>query len=140
MLKSYVLISDGGRARLLQQSEDGSLHEMESWDHKKGRREPHELETDRAGQGMPGHTFEHEDPQRHAQQRFAHHLAGTLKLRLNEYDNLVVVAPPKMLGMLRHEFDKEVHQKVHTEIGHDWTHLSLHEVQPLLQKAVLSQA
>lgn len=138
-LRNWILVADGSRARLIQASSDGLLHNLESFDDQRGRREPHELESDRSGQAAPGHSFEHTDPQRHAQQRFARHVAEIVNARQQDFDQLTLIAAPKTLGDLRHYLDRAVSEKVNLEINHDLTHLSLHELSVRLKSAAASR-
>lgn len=135
MLKaSWILIADGSQARLMQQNQDGSLVLLESFENQSARREPHELESDKSGQASPGKTFEHTDPQRHAQETFAHDLAKMLHDRQNDFDKLTLVAGPKTLGHIRHNLTAQVRQKIQLEVDRDWTDVTLHDLPERLQK------
>ena len=125
LLRNWILVADGSQARLLQQAADHSLHLLDSWDDPRGRQQ---------FRWAPGDTFEHSDPQRHAQQEFARRLAETLNQRESEYFNLILVAAPRTLGDLRRCLEERVRQKVHLQIDRDWTHVSLHELPERLQK------
>ena len=50
----------------------------------------------------------------------------------NVFPQLVVVAPPKILGDLRHEFTKETQTKIIAEIPKDLTHHTIAEIEHLV--------
>jgi len=133
-MKTFVLIADGGRARLLFRStEEPHLRQLEDWDHEAGRLPDHLSQTDSLG-STEGHGNHHSsmtptnDPKRHSQQVFAKKLAEYLKQSSSDYDQLIVVAAPKFLGDLRKEFDAEVNKKIIAELDKDLTHVPLHDL------------
>lgn len=135
-IHKLILIADGSRARLLSQDQRGHLLELHSWSSQRSRQEPHEVESDRRGQGGPGKTLENSDPQRRAKLFFASRVAKDLKDRISGFDHLILVAAPKTLGDLRAELDDQILAKVELQIDSDWTHVSLHELPEHLEKAV----
>ena len=50
----------------------------------------------------------------------------------NAFSQIVIVAPAKILGDLRHEFAKETQSKIVAEIGKDLTHHTIAEIERLL--------
>jgi protein required for attachment to host cells len=50
----------------------------------------------------------------------------------NAFGQIVIVAPPKILGELRRAFTKETEAKIAAEIGKDLTHHSIAEIERLL--------
>lgn len=72
-----------------------------------GRRHSGEFDSDRAGRSSGGqsrHAYEpHEDPRQHAVAHFARELAQDLArdYHLGAFQQLVLVAPPRFLGVLR---------------------------------------
>ena len=137
-MKTYILIADGSRARLLSRTtEKPQLAQLEDWDHEAGRL-PDFLSED----AEAGHENHHSsmtasnDPKRHSQQVFAKKLAEYLKQSSSRYDELIVVAAPKFLGDLRKEFDGEVSKKILSELHKDLTHVSLHDLESHLEPVV----
>jgi len=50
----------------------------------------------------------------------------------NAFGQIIIVAPPKILGELRAAFTKETEAKIAAEIGKDLTHHSIAEIERLL--------
>jgi protein required for attachment to host cells len=67
--------------------------------------------------------------------RFAAEAAEMLKQRAlrNEFDSLVVVAPPKTLGELRKHYHKEVEKRLAAEVPKDLTNMPIEEIERILQ-------
>ena len=67
--------------------------------------------------------------------RFAARAAEMLKERAlrNEFDSLVVVAPPKTLGELRKHYHKEVEKRLTAEVPKDLTNMPVEEIERVLQ-------
>ena len=67
--------------------------------------------------------------------RFAAEAAELLKERAlrNDFDSLVVVAPPKTLGELRKHYHKEVEKRLAAEVPKDLTNLPVEEIERILQ-------
>jgi protein required for attachment to host cells len=66
--------------------------------------------------------------------RFAHETAEMLKrwaLR-NDFEQLVVVAPPKTLGELRKHYHKEVQKRLAAEIPKDLTNMPVKDIEKML--------
>lgn len=68
------------------------------------------------------------------EERFAAELAEMLKERAlrNDFESLVVVAPPKTLGELRKRYDKEVGKRIVAEIPKDLTGHPVEEIEKIL--------
>lgn len=70
-------------------------------------------------------------------ERFAKDFAETLNkaaLR-NEYDRLVVFAPPQALGVLRKEFHKETENRLAYSMAKDFTNHPVEEIEEFLKEA-----
>ena len=67
--------------------------------------------------------------------RFAADTAEMLKARAlrNEYDALVVVAPPRTLGELRKHYHKEVERRLVAEVPKDLVNVPVAEIEKVLQ-------
>jgi protein required for attachment to host cells len=106
----------------------------------------HEQGTDKPGSysGSPGTTprssFEPTDWHQLGEDRFASDIAQTLyrMVHASEVDQLIVVAPPKALGVLRKAMHKEVADRVITEIPKELTAHPLPEIQRLLTEKLNS--
>ena len=69
----------------------------------------------------------------HAQEedRFLHKLAARLDAAVNvgETKSLIIVAPPRALGVLRHAYSHNLRAAVQTEIDKDFVRLPVHEIE-----------
>lgn len=67
--------------------------------------------------------------------RFAADAAEMLKEKAlaNEFDHLIVVAPPKTLGELRKHYHKEVEARLAGELAKDLTNMPVAEIEKILQ-------
>jgi protein required for attachment to host cells len=95
--------------------------------------------SDRPGRahGTDGHArsaMEETDWHQLAEDRFADDIADALyrMAHANQFDELVVVAPPKVLGILRGAWHKEVASRIVAEVPKDLTTHSVPEVTRLL--------
>lgn len=128
----WVVVADASRARLFRAvTPRGPLVELEDATHPASRLQDHELLSDRAGravdiQGHHRHGMEATtDPHEQEAQRFAHELAERLHVHHNAHDfeGLVLVAPPRFLGLLRGALDEQVAQQVRASIDLDLTRI-----------------
>jgi protein required for attachment to host cells len=138
---ALVLISDGRRARLLR-NQGTPVKPQLIVEQALERVNPktHEQGTDKPGRkhGTDGNArsaIEQTDWHQQDEQRFAAEIAELLyKLgHAGNYDELVVVAPPKMLGDLRAKFHPEVKGAVIAELARDLTQYSVPEISNMLK-------
>jgi protein required for attachment to host cells len=102
------------------------LRELENPD---GRKKNHEIETDRSGDSFTGarglgarRAMHHEHSAHdHVVERFARTIAGELEHARSEgrFDGLILVASPKLLGLLRSELDSATAQRVVASVHKD---------------------
>ena len=137
---ALVLVSDGRRARFLRNTGtaaephlvlESALDSENPYTRDQG--------TDRPGRylGPDGHgrsAMEETDWHQQAEERFAAQVANLLyhMEHARKFDELVVVAPPKMLGDLRARLHKEVAECVVAEVAKDLTGHPLPEIGRLL--------
>jgi protein required for attachment to host cells len=128
--RTWILIADGARARILENDGPGSgLNAVEGMTFHGDHASTHEILSDRAGRTHssvgPGRSAieGHSDPHRELKKKFAHQLADVLAqgLERNAYDRLVIVAPPTALGDLRAVLPAAVTAKVSGEVAKDLT-------------------
>lgn len=95
--------------------------------------------TDQAGQASSttGGTMGETDFHQQEEDRFAAETAEMLKRRAlaNEFEALIVVAPPKTLGELRKQYHKAVEDRLVGELAKDLTGHPVPEIEAALQKA-----
>ena len=125
MATTWIVAADESRARVLQVARpERRLVEIEDLLNPEGRLQDREMQTDaqprfsgRAG-GGPASDREAQGAVEHSARRFAKEVGRYLeKARTQQrFDELVLVAPPKFLGALRKELDKEVEKLVVDEL------------------------
>ena len=99
-----------------------------------------EMKTSKAGRtfdasgGAGRSAYEEVDYHQLEEDRFAHETAEMLKKRAlrNEFDQLIVVAPPRTLGELRKHYHKEVQKRLAGEIAKDLTGHPVLEIEKIL--------
>jgi protein required for attachment to host cells len=136
-IRSWVLIADGARARILENDGPGrGLIAVEGLVFHGDHSATHDLVSDREGRSYSSHgpgrsaIDSRSDPHRDLKTKFAHQLADVLArgLEQNSYDRLVIVAPPVTLGDLRAAISDRVRAKVVGEVAHDLTKIADIEV------------
>lgn len=82
-------------------------------------------------------SYEETDFHQLEEDRFAADVAEMLRKRAlrNEFDKLIVVAPPKALGELRKKYHKEVEARLIGEIAKDMTNRPTDEIEELIGKS-----
>ncbi len=125
---TWVLIADGGHARVLQSTGAGRrLEEVAGMSFSHELPPTHELVRDRQTRSFEsvGHTRHPVstglDPHRKEKEKFAVELAGILEQQVKAFDRLVVVAPAKAMGELRDALSESVRKKVEKEVVKDLT-------------------
>jgi len=80
-------------------------------------------------------SFEQTDQHQREEDRFAVEAAEQLRVRAlaGDFDKLIVVAPPHMLGELRKHYHKEVEARLIDEIAKDLTDHSLPAIEAILK-------
>lgn len=140
--KSVVLVADG-RKLLFLRNEGDDVHPNLQVEHAEERDNPatRDQATDAAGgasstQGAARSSFEPTDFHQLEEDRFAADAADLLKRRAlaNDYESLIIVAPPKTLGEMRKHYHKEVSQRLAGELDKD---LTGHPI-PDIEKALLA--
>ncbi|HSM43171.1 MAG TPA: host attachment protein [Afifellaceae bacterium] len=129
---TWILIADGNRARIVKN--DGPGLGIDAVDDQLYEREHHktsDIMADRPGRsfdsaGSGRHAMEYStDPERVEQREFARTLVEALEAahRKDAFRQLVIVAPPQMLGDLRAELTDGLKTLVHAEVNKDLTHV-----------------
>jgi protein required for attachment to host cells len=144
--RTWILIADGGRARILERMGKGQdVHAVPSCDFSNVSPPSHELGSDRPGrvhesQGQQRHAIEpRHDPHRALETLFAHQLADILEKHRTGggFDDLVIVAPPAMLGDLRKALSAPLRAAVVGEIAKDLTKVPNHEIMRHLEADIV---
>ena len=128
--RTWILIADGARARILQNDGPGKgLHALAGGVFRGEHASTHAIMSGRTGRtfsstGPARSAIEaHSDPHRELKRSFAQRLADALAdgWRKRAYDRLIIVAAPSALGDLRAAFSQEVRAKVTAEVAKDLT-------------------
>ena len=138
---SVVLVADGRKSLFFRNEGDGTYPNLiveEEEVHPNPAH--HEQATDLAGRAVNsvdgrGSSMEEVDFHQQEEDRFAAETAEMLKSRAlrNDYDALVVVAPPKMLGELRKHYHSEVEKRLIGEVAKDLTGMPVAEIEKILE-------
>lgn len=153
MATTWIVAADESRARVLQVARpEKRLDEIESLLNPEGRLQDRELQSDaeprfsgHGGVGKPGSAptggpasdRETRGAVEHSARTFAREVGRYLeKARVeHRFDELVLVAPPKFLGALRKELDKEVAKLVKDELPKDLSWFKARELESYFAKA-----
>ena len=142
MPTTWIVAADASRARILQVTDRERLVEVEDLTNPQGRLHNREINTDAkgrfAGPDRPGgHSSGDEDHTvDHYNEMFAKRIAEYLDHARNEhrYDQLVIVAAPKVLGLMRKELGKEVGKLVAEELPKDLSWFNAREIERYFAK------
>lgn len=136
MANTWIIAADASRARVLQVAGRERLVEIDDLLNPGGRLADREIISDahprfsgHGGVGKPGARStsgpgsdrEETSAQEHETELFAKRVGAYLDKARNDhrYDQLVLVAPPRFLGMLRKELGKEVEKLIADQVPKD---------------------
>ncbi len=136
-MTTYIVVADAARARIF--TRDAlNLAEHESLIHAAGRLHEGDLITDSRGADVHESTSttsrssgEEGAASQHENERFAKEVAQRLySARVgNSMEKLIMVAPPKFLGLLRNKLDNATHKLVIHTLSKDLSKASLSDIQ-----------
>ncbi len=127
-MKIWVVVADASRARVFSaERRNGGLQEVGDYMHPASRVKGRDLETDGPGRAFDSHgqgrhaMGKEHDVHEHEAEVFAHELGETINAAAtaNEFEKLYLVAPPKFMGLLRDNLDKNAKSRVVEEITKD---------------------
>ena len=137
---SFVMIADGRKSLFFRNEGDGEFPHLIV-----ERKEIHEnpknadQKSDATGSahssfGTVRSAFSDTDFHQLEEDRFAGEMAEMLKQRAlrQEFDSLIIVAPPKTLGELRKHYHKEVEKRITAEIAKDLTGHPVEEIEKII--------
>jgi protein required for attachment to host cells len=134
------MVADGKKSLFFRNEGDGDFPHL-IVERKDGHSDPEdrEIKSDAPGRafssvGSDRSAYEETDFHQLEEERFAAETAEVLKQRAlrNEYDSLIVVAPPRTLGALRKHYHKEVEKRLAGEIAKDLTGHPVAEIERIL--------
>src|SRR5262245_33414021 len=133
----WVVVCDGKKALLLENIGDAvfpNLKTKEVYEHK-------DLKTREQGTDVPGRSInsvgqarsamEQTDWQDQSERAFLEDLAGRLDAAVmsGKTKAVIMVAPPRALGMLRQAYSPHLRQALHAEIDKDFVRMPVHEIE-----------
>ncbi|HWI87003.1 MAG TPA: host attachment family protein [Sphingomonas sp.] len=140
---SYVLVADGAKMLFFRNEGDALNPNLTVIAAEQQADLPdREIKTDLAGQkpgGMGisgGSTAGEADFHRQTEDRFAAEAAERINRAAlaNEFESLIIVAPPKTLGELRKHYHKQAEARIVAEIAKDLTGHPVEKIEAVLQK------
>jgi len=140
---SVVMVADGRKMLFFRNQGDGANPNLVVEQKDVQDNPPHrDQASDLAGRSVSsmsgsGSAMEEVDFHQLEEDRFAAGAADMLKRRAlaNDFESLIIVAPPRTLGELRKHYHKEVAQRLSGEIAKDLTGHPVAEIEKILSDA-----
>jgi protein required for attachment to host cells len=139
---TFVVVADGKKMLFFRNEGDSEFPKLSVERKRETTDAPdRDQKTDAPGRavnasGGPGRSaFEEVDFHQLEEDRFAADTAQLLKERAlrNDYESLIIVAPPRTLGELRKHYHKEVEKRLAGEVAKDLTGHPVSEIEKILQ-------
>lgn len=129
MARTWVVVADSSRARIFSaQTPSAPLDELESLTHPASRQHERDITSDLPGRNTGSNGNKHAmgmetEPKKQEAINFAKQIASRLDQGLNkkEYIELVVVAAPSFLGLLREQLSNNVSRSLVLEMDKNLT-------------------
>lgn len=137
---SFVVVTDGAKTLFFRNEGDAEFLKLEvARKREQPDRPDREQKSDAPGTafasvGSARSSVGEVDFHQQAEDRFAAETAEQLRLRAlrNEFESLIVVAPPRTLGELRKHYHKEVEKRLSGELAKDLTGHPVSEIERIL--------
>jgi protein required for attachment to host cells len=139
---ALVLVADGRKSLFLRNEGDSEYVKLVVEDqHAQAGLKDRELKSDGPGQAMSQggsgrhSTMEETDFHQLEEDRFAADTAALLATRAhrNEFEKLIIVAPPRTLGELRQHYSKAVEGKIVAEVDKDLVNHPIEKLEGVLK-------
>ena len=138
---SFVVVADGKKMLFFRNEGDSEFPKLEVERKRETAGAPdRDQKTDSPGRafssvGSGRSAFEEVDFHQLEDDRFAAETAELLKQRAlrNDFESLIIVAPPRTLGELRKHYHKEVEKRLAGEVAKDLTGHPVSEIEKILQ-------
>lgn len=138
--QALVLVADGRKMLFLRNHGDAAQLDLKTEAHdQRADAKDSDMKTDAPGVGAQSGGYgrpamDETDYHQQAEDQWAKDAAGALNRRAlaNDYDALVVVAPPKTLGELRKHFHKETEKRIVATFNKAMTDRPLADIEDLL--------
>lgn len=139
----WVVVCDGRKALILNNAGDDMFPNLRTKEvHEQDNPQTHEQGTDAPGRsinsvGNARSAMEQTDWHDEQEKLFLHDLAGRLDAAIGagETKSIVIVAPPRALGFLRHSYSPQLKHAIREEIDKDFVKLPVHEIEKHLLAA-----
>jgi len=138
---SFVVVADGAKMLFFRNEGDAEFlkleverkREQENLPDRDMKRDDRGRTFDASG-GAGRSAYEETDFHQLEEDRFAAETAELLKKRAlrNDFESLIIVAPPKTLGELRKHYHKEVEKRLAGEIAKDLTGHPVEEIEKII--------
>jgi protein required for attachment to host cells len=133
----WVVVCDGAKALILENAGDAMFPNLKTREvHEQADAKTHEQGTDAPGRSINSidarrSAMEQTDWHDQAEQRFLTDLAKRLDAAVTagETKSLIVVAPPRALGVLRQAYSNGLRDAVRAEIDKDYVKMPVHEIE-----------
>jgi protein required for attachment to host cells len=139
---SFVVVADGKKMLFFRNEGDSEFPKLEVERKRLTADAPdRDQKTDRPGRtfdssgGAGRSAYQEVDFHQLEEERFAAETAELLRKRAlrNDFESLIIVAPPKTLGELRKHYHKEVEKRLAGEIAKDLTGHPVTEIEKILK-------
>jgi protein required for attachment to host cells len=127
---TWIVIADSARARVMQNGgPDKGVQAVQGLMFEGDHSPSSEITADKPGRafdsvGNARHAMEpSSNPHDELKAQFVRQIVGELEMRVDAYDRLILVAPPRALGLFRKALPAAVASKVTGELDKDLTHL-----------------
>jgi protein required for attachment to host cells len=141
-VRTWILIANGARAHVLQNNGPGKgIKQVAGCDYRTSHEADREIQADRPGRthdrvGSGRHALEAtSSPHRIDKDEFAGVLMDELERKFNagQFDRLLIVAPPRTLGDLRHHMPNLLKSCLVGSVHKDLTHVPNDAIAPHLE-------
>ena len=137
---ALVLVADGKKMLFLRNQGDEGIIDLRTEAHdERDDRKDREIKTDAPGAqsprvGIGRDTMDETDFHQQEEDRWVKDAAEELKRRAlrNDFEALVLVVPPKALGVLRKELHKQVEKRIVATLNKEMTDRPIRDIEELL--------
>ena len=138
-VRTWILVADASRARIFSHDKKSGYRMVQAFTHPESRVKRMDLMADDRGRksmGVAGGGYGHPaaepdtDPKEVEHEKFARELGGELERGLNEhlFEELVVVAPPHFLGLVKGSMPEQVQKRLVDTLSKDFAQLDGEEL------------
>lgn len=136
IVKKWIMITDGHRGKVLQKTKSGisnvgfTQHMEPSPNKDKSHHSPGRARS--AFSHIRSSYPSHINPNELEIHKFSQDMANFINDREGLFESLMIIAPPKTLGILRKSLSKNALKKITKEISKDYTHTPIEKIMDIL--------